>query len=223
MLVSMAAWWTTDPDEYHEYENMHDPDYRLRDPNETPIARRNRFIKHISDAHGVDEKAATGALKHVITRGLGGFDDPTSYGFASSANQMTHYSHSTRQKLMDPKTWAGKQEEDIPLHQEIHASQNFIRPDSVAHNLFHPGKREPQDEAVGDPDYDPSWDENLHHDEDEASSETPEQRALHGTARFMRRTNGSLEVVDGHHRVAADMLLGKSHTRGVVLHERDLH
>jgi hypothetical protein len=220
----MAAWWTLDPDEYHEYENMHDPEYRLRDPHENVLARRNRYIKHISDAHGVDDKAATNALKHVFNQGLGGgFGDPKDYGFASSANQMTHYPHSMRKKLMDPKTWAGKQAEDIPLHQEIHASQNFIRPDSVAHNLFHPGKRQAsEDRAVGDPDYDPSWDEDAHHEEDGESESTPEERALHGTARFMRRNNGSLEVVDGHHRVASDMLLGKPHTRGVVLHERDL-
>lgn len=220
MLTSMAAWWNASRD--HDYEG--DAQYPLRDPNESMVARRNRYIKHISDAHGVDEKAATGALKHVFHSIDSVFAGPEDYGFASSANQNHHYPLDTAHKLMDPKTWEGHHEEHVDLRQPIHATQNFIKPDAVAHNLFHPGKRTASDgDAVGDPDYDPHWDSDFHHEEDEESDSTPEERALHGTARFMRRHNGRMEVVDGHHRVAADMLLGKTHTRGKVIHERDLN
>jgi hypothetical protein len=136
---------------------------------------------------------------------------------------MRHYEPKVTQTLMDPETWKGRPVQQVSLSQPLHATQNFIRPHSIAHNLFHPGKKEPdtEDQAVGDPDHDPDWsrDEEEWHEE---GGETPEQRELHKNVFFMKRHNGRMEVVDGHHRVATDMLLGKKTTPGIVIHERDL-
>ncbi|MFF7198176.1 hypothetical protein ACFZAM_31270 [Streptomyces sp. NPDC008079] len=221
MLTSIAAWWSRDRD----FEHEGDDEYPLRDPHESMAQRRSRYISHVADAHHVDEKAATGALRHIVGHISSGslFTSPTDHGFASDSDQAHHYSLSMSRKLMDPKTWEGRKPENIDLRQPLHATQNFIRPDSVAHNLFHPGSHEPTERsAVGDPDYKPSWDDDSREESESGSESTPEEKALHNTARFMRRHNGRLEVVDGHHRVAADMLLGKTHTRGVMIHERDL-
>jgi hypothetical protein len=221
----MAAWWTKDPDEHHGYEQMWDPEYRLRDPNEAMADRRGRYVKQIADAHGVDHPTATQALKHVFHHVNEGDRevDPTKYGFASSAaDRKGHYSIPTTRKIMDPETWKHSPVQDVSLHEPVHATQNYVKPSHVAHNLFHPGEKAPESEpdAIGDPDYHPSWGQ---FEDEEGSGETSQaERDLENHARFVRRTNGRLEVADGHHRVAADMLLGKSHTRGRVVHERDL-
>ncbi len=207
-----AAWWNNDHD-------INDAD--LRDPSEGMATRRSRYVKQIAHAHGVGEKVAQGALRHVysdISQGTV-FASPVDYGFASQSHLP--YSHRVEGKLKDPATWAGKEPQDVSLREPVHASQTFIRPHSVAHNLFHPGKPQPiYDETVGDPDHDPDWDRDGM--DEEEGDETPEEKALGEVPRFMRRSSGRLDQVDGHHRTAADMLLGKSHTRGVVIHERDL-
>lgn len=219
MLVSMAAWWTTSRD--HEHEG--DDEYPLRDPNESMVDRRNRYIKQIGDAHGVDEPAATRALKHVFHHLHEGYgeESPTSYGFASAAHDRKgHYSIPMTRKIMDPETWKNSPVQDVSLHEPIHATQSYIKPSHVAHNLFHPGQKAPESEpeATGDPDYHPSWGQF----EDDSGEASQAERDLENHARFVRRNDGRLEVGDGHHRVAADLLLGKSHTRGRIVHERDL-
>lgn len=222
LLWRTAAWWNNDRD--YEYEG--DDEYPLRDPNEHPKDRGQRYVSQIVDRHNVTRGAAEKALKHVLQHHDHStiFKSPEDYGFASSANQMSHYSGDMIEKLMDPATWQGRKVQQVALHQPLHATQNFIRPKSIAHNLFHPGKKQPEYEegAVGDPDVDPN---DMQSDEDEwyeEGGETPEQRELHKNVFFMKRHNGRMEVVDGHHRVAADMLLGKSHTPGIVIHEREL-
>lgn len=138
MLTAMAAWWNGDRD----FEHEGDGEYPLRDPHESLMARRSRYIQRVADAH----------------------------------------------------------------------------------NLFHPGHPEPlEHEAKGDPDYNPRWDDGDRDESESGSEESPEQKALGNHPRFIRRHNGRLEVADGHHRVAADMVLGKTHTRGVMIHERDLN
>ena len=219
LLWTTAAWWNKDRD--FEYEG--DEQYPLRDPNESLPERGNRYVAQVAQAHSVPEKTARNALKHVHNHIESMHSSPEDFGFASSANQQMHYSLPMRRKLMDPKTWEGHQTEQVSLQQPLHASQNFIRPNRVAHNLFHPGHEvAEEDQAVGDPDYKPEWDQERREESREDLESSPEERALHEQARFMRRRSGRLEVVDGHHRVAADMLLGKSHTPGVVIHERDL-
>lgn len=219
MLTSMAAWW----DRSRDFEHEGDDEYPLRDPNESMADRRGRYVKQIADAHGVDHPTATQALKHVFHHVHEGDRevDPTQYGFASSAaDRKNHYSIPMTRKIMAPETWKNSPVQDVSLHEPLHATQNYIKPDHVAHNLFHPGKKAPETdpEATGDPDHDPAWSQF-----EDAESETPQaERDLENHARFVRRTSGKLEVADGHHRVAADMLLGKSHTRGRVIHERDL-
>lgn len=219
LLWTTAAWWTTNPDHMSGYEED------LRDPAESGKDRGQRYVSQIVDRHGVSRGQAEKAIKHVIGHHEDNsvFRSPTEYGFASESDQETHYSPEQQDTLMDPGTWKGRPVQQVALHQPLHATQNFIRPKSVAHNLFHPGKKEPEAEeaATGDPDHDPDWSRDEEEDHVEGG-ETPEQRELHKNVFFMKRNNGRLEVVDGHHRVAADMLLGKSHTPGIVIHEREL-
>jgi hypothetical protein len=220
LLWRTAVWWNTDPDDVHEFEEG------LRDPEETGKARGQRYVSQVVDRHNVSRSAAEKAVKHVMRHHADDdhrFRSPREYGFASEGDQMRHYDTETTAKLMDPKTWEGRPVQQVSLSQPLHATQNFIRPKSVAHNLFHPGKKQPDTdtEAVGDPDHDPDWsrdDEEWH----EEGGETPEQRELHKNVFFMKRNNGKMEVVDGHHRVATDMLLGKKSTPGIVIHENDL-
>jgi hypothetical protein len=208
-------WWNGERE--HEYEG--DEKYPLRDPEEPLKERGQRYVRQVAEAHGVEHGAAQKAVKHVLEDVPHGHSvSPGFYGFASQDDQRTHYSMPQIHKLMDPKTWEGKPVEDIPLD-EVHATQNFLRPKSVAHNLFHPGQKQPdEDEAVGDPDYHP--DQNR--DPEAHWHEYPDQEKLHSQARFVRNQYGEIEVADGHHRVAADMLLGKSHTRGVMIHHSEL-
>lgn len=220
LLWRTAVWWSGDPDDEYEYEEG------LRDPEEHPKERGQRYVSQVVDRHNVTRGAAEKAIKHVIGHHADDsvFRSPAEYGFASVGNQANHYSPQMQAKLMDPATWRGRKVEQVSLNQPIHATQDFIRPGSIAHNLFHPGKRESeQDEAVGDPDYDPDWDADSRAEMDDMSESTPEERELHKNTYFMRRNNGKLEVVDGHHRVATDMLLGKSHTPGIVIHEREIN
>ena len=220
LLWRTAVWWNADPDDLHEYEEG------LRDPEERPKDRGQRYVSQVVDRHNVSRGAAEKAIKHVLQHHDHStvFKSPTEYGFASVSNQDSHYSYEMTNKLLDPETWRGRKVQQVALHQPIHATQNFIRPSSVAHNLFHPGKKQPDctEHAIGDPDYDPSWDQSDEDEWHEEGGETPEQRELHKNVFFMKRNNGRMEVVDGHHRVATDMLLGKSHTPGIVIHEREL-
>lgn len=208
-------WWNNE----REYEYEGDDEYPLRDPEEPLKERGQRYARQVAKAHGVPHEHAERALKHVLEDVPHGHSvSPGFYGFDSQDDQRTHYSQPQIQKLMDPKTWKGKPVEDIPIH-EIHATQNFLRPKSVAHNLFHPGQKQPEeDEAIGDPDYHP--DQNR--DPEAHWHDWPEQDELHSVPRFVKNQYGEIEVADGHHRVAADKLLGKSHSRGVIIHHSEL-
>lgn len=211
-----AGWWNGQKD--FEYEG--EGEYSLRDPAESAAARRERHISQIVDRHNVSRKRAARALR-TVSGHLGGNDggQPTDYGFASNGSfSREHFTPGTYQKLADRRTWAGRPVVQVPTD-EIHASQHFIRHESVAHNLFWPGHREPEDyEATGDPD----WEPESEHEREDLEHETPEERELHRTAKFLVRRNGRVECVDGHHRVGADILLGKKTTPGQVIHEHEL-
>lgn len=216
LWVTALPWWNDERE--HEYEG--DDEYPLRDPEESLKDRGQRYVRQVVQAHGVPHEHAQRAIKHVLgdlTEDRT-YSSPNEYGFASQDDQATHYTNHQRGKLMDPKTWEGKPVEDIPIH-EVHATQNFLRPRSVAHNLFHPGKKQTwEDAAVGDPDYDPADDS----DDGESEYDDPEQEKLHSLPRFVRNAYDEIELADGHHRVAADILLGKTHTRGVIVHHSEL-
>lgn len=215
------AWWNDERE--HEYEG--DDEYPLRDPEESLKDRGQRYVQQIVDQHGVHPEKAKVALRKVIKHHDEGhlYVSPTDYGFASQADQRDHYSHEMSAKLMDPKSWEGKKPTQVSLKQPIHATQNFIRPQSIAHNLFHPGQKQVwEEDAIGDPDYSPSDNPPDDDYEDYEDGPSPEEQALHGHARFLKRNNGKLELADGHHRVAADIALGKTHTNGVVIHEHEL-
>lgn len=213
------AWWDNDID--HEYEEG------LRPEGETLPERGNRYVKQISSTHGIPEDHARTVAKALLGHVQNGTSDPRQYGFSSAADtRHNHYSTSQTRALMDHRTWAGKKPEQVDISQGVHATQNYIDPNRVAHNIFHPGKKAPwyEHHATGDPDYDPAWDGN----EEESSGlemdhDSVQNRALEGHTRFVRRSNGDLEVADGHHRVAADLMLGKTHTPGVVIHEHELN
>lgn len=218
LWVTAMPWWNGE--EPHEYEEG------LRDPEEPLLSRGQRYKAQVMHNHGVDGPTAQHAIQHVVRHLMDDaiYKDPTEYGFASSGRSMDHWDPDVAHRLMDPHTWKGRKPQQVDLTEPIHASQEFIRPPSVAHNLFHPGKRQPSfdDEAVGDPDYDPDE----HRYEDDGDYEDPdhqrEQNAIHSQVYFMRRNNGRMEVVDGHHRVATNLLLGKESMPGVVIHENEI-
>jgi hypothetical protein len=220
-----AAWWNEEKDQ--EYEQ--DPDYpvrtgKLRD-------RRNRYVSQIVDRHNVTRTAARAAMMHVA----GHLEDnyathhPADYGFASAPPfARDHYKGEMLRRLQDPETWRGRQVEQVPTD-EIHASQSFIRPSSVAHNLFWPGHRQPMsDDETGDPDLEPEaephdiTEDYEYHQHDRSPQESADQRELHRSAKFIERHTGRIECVDGHHRAAADMILGKKTTPGQLITEREL-
>jgi hypothetical protein len=217
VLEKDAAWWNEEKDQEHEQ----DPDYPLR--TDKLKTRRNRYVSQIVDRHNVPRKAAYEAMMHVA----GHLDSdyasvhPSDYGFASAPRRnREHYGPEMTSRLQDPETWRHRQVEQIPTD-EIHATQDFIRPSSVAHNLFWPGHRQPiSDDETGDPDVEPEPEEPDIHDDYEYNS--ADERELHRHAKFVERHDGRIELADGHHRVAADMLLGKKTTPGQIIHEREL-
>lgn len=219
MSREAMAWYDNDVD--HDYEEG------LRPKGETLPERGNRYVQQISQTHGIPPEHARAIAKTLLGHVKNGTMDPREYGFASAAHdRQGHYSLPQTRALMDHRTWAGKKPEQVDISQGVHATQNYVDPDRVAHNIFHPGKKAPWAEphATGDPDYDPSWDGG---DEEgsglERDHDSVQNRKLENHTRFVRRNNGDLEVADGHHRVAADLMLGKTHTPGVVLHENELN
>lgn len=211
LWVTAMPWWNGE--EEHEYEEG------LRDPEEPLKSRGQRYKARVMHNHEVDGPTAQHAIQHVVRHLMDDaiYKDPTEYGFASSSRALDHWPVDVQQRLMDAHTWKGRQPQEVDLTEPIHASQEFIRPDSVAHNLFHPGKRQPDydDEAVGDPDYDPDD----YRDEPEGE---PQDHSVHSQVYFMRRNNGRMDVVDGHHRVATNLLLGKKSMPGIVIHENEI-
>lgn len=220
------VWWNTLPDDKHEYE--HEYGDELRPAGETREGRAHRLLNLIKKNHGVSDEGARSGLKRVMTH-LHDDDEqkrsPRDYGFASVVPGHHAWSNDQQNQLVDPKLWEGKKAQQVSLKQPIHASQEFIKPQLVAHNFFHPGKKahESEPDSVGDPDVDPSEVREMHgEDDDYEGGPSHEQKALHDHSRFVQRNDGSMMLADGHHRVAADMILGKSHTPGVVIHEREL-
>lgn len=209
-LWVQAAWHNAQPgtEEWSEHGFGH----------ETREQRRDRYIQHVQDVHGVDHDTAQRALQHVARHLKGDAPQvsPTEYGFASAP-------HFGREVHLPDSIFFGNIWEHAPLHvvrldRPVHASQWFITPRNVAHNLFHPGKRMSlyDDEDHGHPDIEPtSWDPE-EEDDDDFDNNGPSD-----CPRMIRQTDGTHMAIDGHHRLATDMLLRKPKTRARVLDIRD--
>lgn len=186
--------------------------------------RREDYVDHIADAHDVDRDVADRALEKIENHTLGVMADVRHFGFGG----VRHVESSGEGwNYRSKKTWARAHVGDVPLGGKVNASQTWVRPMGVAHNLFHSGTQTPiSEEHEGDPDYDPSWDEESHRqDREEREFYSPGEYADDPETdlpRFLRHTDGSYTCLDGHHRVAADLLLGKPSTRGYVIHEKQL-
>ena len=209
LLWVQAAWYNAKPWMQEWDEHGHGGEGRDE--------REQRYIRQIADAHGVDHDTAHRALKHVVNALTGEtpWQRPEEVGFASAPHSGHH---ELPEEIFSDHSWVRAPVHDVPVH-ELHASQTYISPLNVAHNLFHPGHRPPgNDEEFGHPDVRPPkrW---SRADEQDEYAETGGPTDL---PRMIRQTDGSHVVTDGHHRVATDMLLGKSHTRARVLDIRDL-
>jgi hypothetical protein len=186
-MPRMAAWW--------------DP----HDPSEGGYSARTRRLRgRVSETHGVPGYSADLALRSIRDAHRTGRDRPSDFGFASGHEDSD--SSSYPRELLEHHGWHDMEPEKVSLRQPIHASQWEMDTDSVAHNLFHPGKPHPADwDAVGNPDHDPSHD--------------PMPVPTHvrtDLPRLYRNEQGQMHVVDGHHRLAADLLLRKPHTQALV-------
>jgi hypothetical protein len=214
-----AAWWNTDHDERDEDAGR---------TGESMPDRRKRCVSMIVDRHNVSRTAAAKALRNTFEavssdsayHNIDHFD-PEGHLDTIHHGHDDYYSHHESRVLHDPGTWEGRKVEQVPIDGGLHATQDWVRPSSMAHNLFHPGKKESNiDDEIGDPDFDP--DNTSESEDDYEGEESPEHRALGNVPKFVRRHDGSHEIVDGHHRVMTDVLLGKKHTPGHVLDEGDL-
>lgn len=220
LAARQAAWWNGE----REFDHEGDDEHPLRDPSEPVAKRRERYISQIVDRHNVPRENAEHALRHVYGHLAAGhhMGSPVDYGFASQSRDYMSYPAHIFAKLQDPDTWKGRPVVQVPA-EELHATQDFLRHGGVAHNLFWPGHRRPvEDDAEGDPDYEP---ESEHEREESGGDDEfpdPEQRELHRTAKVLVHRNGSRSVLDGHHRAAADILLGKKTTPAQEIHEREL-
>ncbi|MGN6635999.1 MAG: GNAT family N-acetyltransferase, partial [Oryzihumus sp.] len=187
--------------------------------------RRGQYVQQVADAHHVSPAAA----HRVIAQVAGDLDsdkaftDGRKYGFASEPHgHRDVFSEQQIKHLMTPELWHGVPVTQVPT-EGIHATQNWLRPRTLAHNLFHPGKKLGQvDDEEGHPDFDPDdlpREEEDYDDIDEGSRPRPD---LGEHVRYMRREDGRMQLLDGHHRAAIDIALGKKTTPGTVIDEAKL-
>jgi hypothetical protein len=217
LLWIQAAWHNAKPgtEEWDEHGFGH----------ESREQRRDRYVQHVQDTHGVDRDTALHALQHV-TRHLRDDAAPqvlaTDYGFASAPHFAHDHPETGIVDSISASRWRRAPVRDVPLGTTpVHASQWFITPRNVAHNLFHSGKRPTSydEEEHGHPDIEPErW---SREDLDYAKEDERESGPTNAT-RLIRQTDGSLLAVDGHHRLATDLLLRKPTTRARVIDIRDL-
>jgi hypothetical protein len=184
--------------------------------------RREDYVDHIAFVHGVDRGAADRALEKIENHTQSLHGDSRNFGFSEYVDDAR--SRAGGAEMRTPELWHRAHVAQVPL-KGMKASQSWVRPLGVAHNLFHPGMRAPEEEGVeGDPDYDPSWDEERHRETDEMMAREYGDKPQPKTdlPRFLRHRDGSYTCLDGHHRVAADLLLGKKSIPGRVIHEKQL-
>lgn len=200
--VKTAAWHNQDWDETDE---------ETRDPDESFQDRRDRHVQHIADTHAIDRRRAAqvyDVVAEAVAKGKH-LDPVKDIGF--------HHSELGRGGVSNQE-WHEAEPEEIDLTKhKLHTSQGWVDPRGLAHKLFHPEGRYP-DEAehfVGDPDHDP--DEGHHddgwHDEDEDRPPSDYARVIHH--------KGTYHVVNGNHRLAVDLLTGQPKTWARVHHAAD--
>lgn len=176
-----------------------------RDPSGGGYAARVADLgKRVSETHQVPGYAAGAALHTLRDVHRSGRARPADYGFASGFEDSD--SHSYPRELLNHQAWHHMEPEKVSLRSPIHASQWEMDQSSVGHNVFHPGKPHPADwDEIGNPDHDPAHD--------------PMPVPTHvrtDLPRLYRNEQGQMHVVDGHHRLAADLLLRKPHTHALV-------
>lgn len=219
LLWTRAMAWHND-DREDEIEGA-TGDYGFRDTRPYEV-RRPELVKHIAYVHDVPEHAAGRALS-LVEQGLRRnqpFGNTSEYGLGKHAfRPFDEFPQEHRNRMYRSEPWHHEaQEEDVPLKSVV-PTQSWVRHSGVAHNLFHPEMHAPEEEgAEGDPDYDPEWDEDRREEaesgwDEEADGVKPPTRL----PRFYRHTDGTVYSMDGHHRLAADAALGKTHVRGLVL------
>lgn len=205
LLWIQAAWHDAQPgtEEWDEYGHGR----------EDKDQRRERYIRQVQDAHGVDRDTALGAIKAVV----GHLRDKHVQPFASVPGPMRRVH--LPEEVDFKEAWDSAPVEDVDLHKPVHASQHWLKGRSLAHNLFHPGEVPPSEyEREGHPDEESNRDP----DDDDYQYYTGNDNGPRDLARLIRQTDGSHLVVDGHHRMATDLLLNKRTTKARVLDIRDL-
>src|SRR6185437_9187997 len=189
-------------------------------------ARAERYVHQVAEKHDVGPEIARSALRHlsrdldagtphVSARSYGFAEEPHGFG----VNDEFFKGDDRIRALNRPELW-----DHVPVTHvstdEIHASQNWVMPKLVAHNVFWPGKKTSgYDGDLGHPDLDPD-DAPQEDFSDVAESERHPDLGRH--ALMVRRRDGRLQVADGHNRVAADMLLAKETTPAKVIDEDDV-
>lgn len=184
----------------------------------------NRHRQQVADAHGVKDYQAGIALRPIyqaLSHSRLAQIKPKDAGFASAPRENADgelelpFPHD--HPLWEEDNWKHVPETQVNLKQPIHATQESVSANKVAHNLFHPGKMTPPDyegqqgaHDIGSPDVDP--DTYSHEERTNALQATP----VTSSPRFYRSKAGQMYVADGHHATAAALMLKKSHITGRV-------
>lgn len=218
----MSLLWTRAM-AWHDDDRENEPDGAEDFRDKRPYhERRPGLVDHISFVHDVDHDVADRALEKIENHSTSLNAPSIHFGFAGHTDDAR--SRAGTAEMRTPELWHRAHVAEVPL-KGMKASQSWVRPSGVAHNLFHPGMRAPEEDGVeGDPDYDPEWDEDRHRETDEMMHHEYDGKPQPQTdlPRFLRHTDGSYTCLDGHHRVAADLLLGKASIPGRVIHEKQL-
>lgn len=189
-------------------KNWDEADEEVRDPGESHADRRTRHIEQLQATHGVTPKAATQAYDTIT-------------GHLNNTRHLTpkHFGMEPSDLRGDPLTareWHETEPEEIDLTKhKLHTIQGWVSASGVAHKMFHPDGRYP-DEAehlVGDPDHDPDdghYDDGWGHEDEDERPPGDYARVIHH--------GGKYHVINGNHRLAADLLMGHPTTYARVHH-----
>lgn len=188
-----------------------------------------RHTKQVAEAHGVKDYQASIALRPIyqaMSHSRLSQIKPENAGFASSPkedeNGELKLPFDQDHPVWNEENWKHVPETQVNLRQPIHATQESVSANKVAHNLFHPGKMTPPDyegqqgaHDIGNPDVDP---DTYSHD---ARAEALGASDVSAKPRFYRSKTGQMYVADGHHATAAALLLKKPHITGRVWDENN--
>jgi hypothetical protein len=206
LLWIEAAWYNAKPgtQEWGEHGFGH----------ESREQRRDRYVQHVQQAHGVDRDTALGAIQEIVRhRSVPVAPFASTPGKPPSGMRLP-------EEVDFKEAWDYAPVEHVDLRKPVHASQNFLHQHYLEHNLFHPGEVPPRErEEVGHPDASSNDDPD---DEDYQWHTDASENGPRDLPRLIRQTDGSHVVVDGHHRMATELLLNKPTTQARVLDIRHL-